>query len=147
MYTLGITIHSQPPHLNIGHLLWEVFWFFHEIFPKYREGNQYRVTATSALRLIMSLVMRDCSSSLFDIDLIVALFLFVGFVLLISILIQPIGCSVCDSNRDLGFGSDTKWYKHWVELILKNWLAMRGCLRVYIHMVKIKLSPSKTQRS
>jgi outer membrane receptor for Fe3+-dicitrate len=25
------------------------FDVFHEIFPKYREGNQYRVTATSAL--------------------------------------------------------------------------------------------------
>jgi hypothetical protein len=38
------------PYLNIGHLLWEVFDVFHEIFLKYREGNQYRVTATSALR-------------------------------------------------------------------------------------------------
>jgi hypothetical protein len=27
----------------------EVFDVFYEIFPKYREGNQYRVTATSAL--------------------------------------------------------------------------------------------------
>jgi len=26
------------------------FMFFYEIFPKYREGNQYRVTATSALK-------------------------------------------------------------------------------------------------
>jgi hypothetical protein len=26
--------------------------FFHEIFPKYREGNQYRVTATSALKCV-----------------------------------------------------------------------------------------------
>jgi len=50
MYTHGITIHSQPPHLNIGHLLWEVFFdVFHEFFPKYKEGNQYRITATSAL--------------------------------------------------------------------------------------------------
>jgi hypothetical protein len=51
MYTLGITIHSQPPHLNKGYLLWEVFWWFHEIFSKYREENQYRVTATSALTI------------------------------------------------------------------------------------------------
>jgi hypothetical protein len=50
MYTLRIIIHSQPPHLSIRHLLWEVFFFvFHEIFLKYREGNQYKVTATSAL--------------------------------------------------------------------------------------------------
>jgi hypothetical protein len=52
MYTLRITIHSQPPHLNIGHLLWEIFFdVFHEIFLKYMEGNQYRVTAISALRV------------------------------------------------------------------------------------------------
>jgi hypothetical protein len=25
------------------------FYVFHEIFPKYREGNQYKITATSAL--------------------------------------------------------------------------------------------------
>jgi hypothetical protein len=29
------------------------FDVFHEIFPKYREGNQYRVTATSALILLI----------------------------------------------------------------------------------------------
>jgi hypothetical protein len=27
------------------------FYVFHEIFPKYREENQYKVTATSALKV------------------------------------------------------------------------------------------------
>jgi hypothetical protein len=43
----------STPHLNIRHLLWEVFDVFHEIFSKYREGNQYRVTATSALTFVL----------------------------------------------------------------------------------------------
>jgi hypothetical protein len=27
-YVLGVTIDSHPNYLNIGHLLWEVFWCF-----------------------------------------------------------------------------------------------------------------------
>jgi hypothetical protein len=56
MYTLRITIHSQPPHLNIGHLLLKVFFdVFHEIFSKYKKGNQYRVTTTRALTMQLAL--------------------------------------------------------------------------------------------
>jgi hypothetical protein len=36
-------MHSQPPHLNIKHMLCEVYDVFHEIFTKYWEGNQYRI--------------------------------------------------------------------------------------------------------
>jgi hypothetical protein len=36
----------------------DFFDVFHEIFPKYREGNQYRVTATSALRKDPSTIRR-----------------------------------------------------------------------------------------
>jgi hypothetical protein len=53
MYTYGITIHSQPPNLNIGYLLYEVFFeVFHEIFSKYKEENHYRVAATRTLRAL-----------------------------------------------------------------------------------------------
>jgi hypothetical protein len=34
------------------------FDVFHEIFSKYREGNQYRVTATSALRWSLMLIKK-----------------------------------------------------------------------------------------
>jgi hypothetical protein len=40
------------------------FDVFYEIFPKYREGNQYRITATSALTLDYYFVQPACYCSL-----------------------------------------------------------------------------------
>ena len=35
----------------------------------------------------------------------------------------------------------------WAELILENWLARRGCLRAYKHMVKVTLNQCGTLES
>jgi hypothetical protein len=59
---------------------------------------------------------------------------------LISILIKLIGLPFHEM-----FGSDTKWYKFWVELTLENLLARRECSITYIHIVKIILNPFGTQ--
>jgi hypothetical protein len=46
-----VTVDSQGDHVNLGCLMEGVFFVFDEIFPKYKEGNHFRESDGSALRV------------------------------------------------------------------------------------------------